>query len=173
MKVSIITVTYNAQRFIEDAILSVLTQSYPGIEYIIIDGASTDATMSIVHKYHDRIAKIVSEPDKGVYDAMNKAIVLSTGDIIYFLGADDRLFDRDVVKEVVRAFDGGGVDIVHGMVQYVNVPAAYQGTKLGVHQGNRPMSSGYHMIRYMLCHQAFFCKKDLFTVMGFLILLIP
>jgi glycosyltransferase involved in cell wall biosynthesis len=166
MKVSIITVTYNARRFIEGAIHSVLSQTYPDIEYIIVDGASTDGTMGIVDHYRDRIARIVSEPDHGVFDAMNKAIALSTGEVLFFLGADDWLFDQDVIKDVVRAFEVKGADIVHGMVRYVNVPVSYQGTILGEYKGNHPMPTGYHIIRYLLCHQACFCKKHLFDRYG-------
>ena len=84
MKVSIITVCYNAEKYIKDTIESVLEQDYPNIEYIIIDGASTDKTLKIIQNYNDSIDCLISEKDKGIYDAMNKGIKISTGDIIGF-----------------------------------------------------------------------------------------
>ena len=88
-KFSIITVTYNAEKVLEDTIQSIVTQSYKNVEYIIVDGGSTDGTLSIVNKYKEHIHTIVSEPDKGLYDAMNKGIKLATGDYLCFLNAGD------------------------------------------------------------------------------------
>ena len=88
--ITIITVAYNAVKDIENTILSVLNQTYPNIEYIIIDGGSTDGTLDIIKKYEDKISYWVSEPDKGIYDAMNKGIVKANGDYLFFLGADDK-----------------------------------------------------------------------------------
>ena len=89
MKISVITTTYNSGRTVRDTIESVLSQDYPDIEYIIIDGASTDDTLRIVNEYADRISWIVSEPDKGIYDAMNKGIRMATGDVVGILNSDD------------------------------------------------------------------------------------
>ena len=89
--ISIITVSYNAVKTIEDTIVSVLGQTYSNIEYIIIDGGSTDGTLDIIKKYEDKITYWVSEPDKGIYDAMNKGILKATGDYLFFLGADDKI----------------------------------------------------------------------------------
>ena len=94
MKISVVTVCYNAADTIEKTMLSVLNQTYHDIEYIIIDGGSTDGTVEIIRKYADRIAYWVSEPDKGIYDAMNKGIKVATGEYIYFLGADDLLCEN-------------------------------------------------------------------------------
>ncbi len=93
-KVSIITVVYNAVATIEQTILSVVKQDYSNIEYIIVDGGSTDGTLDIVKKYEKKIALWLSEPDHGIYDAMNKGLTHATGDYIYYLGADDCLLDR-------------------------------------------------------------------------------
>ena len=90
-KFSIITVTYNAGKVLEDTIQSVITQTYKNVEYIIVDGKSTDGTMDIVNRYREHIHTIVSEPDKGLYDAMNKGIDLATGDYLCFLNAGDEL----------------------------------------------------------------------------------
>lgn len=120
MKVSLITVVYNGEAFIESAIQSVLAQDYPNIEYIIIDGASKDGTMGIVERYRDRIAVVVSEKDKGIYDAMNKGVARATGDIIGILNADDFYATNDVISTVVRTFDAKKVDSVFGDLVYVN-----------------------------------------------------
>lgn len=111
LKISIITVSYNAAVTIEQTILSVIRQDYPNIEYIIIDGGSTDGTIDIIRKYEDKIAYWVSEPDQGIYDAMNKGIRRATGDYLYFLGADDWLKDEKVlcrVREFIRLHSGYG-----------------------------------------------------------------
>ena len=92
-RISIITVVYNGASTLEQTILSVLKQTYSRIEYIIIDGGSKDGTVDIIKKYQDRIAYWVSEPDEGIYDAMNKGIRHASGDWIYFLGADDILYN--------------------------------------------------------------------------------
>ena len=96
--ISIITVSYNAVATIEKTILSVINQSYSNIEYIIIDGGSTDDTLNIIKKYQEKIAYWVSEPDKGIYDAMNKGIEKATGDYLFFLGADDILMENAIQK---------------------------------------------------------------------------
>ncbi|MDQ7987528.1 glycosyltransferase family 2 protein [Pseudomonas sp. G34] len=100
MKISLITVSYNSAATIRDTIESVLQQTYADIEYIIVDGASTDNTMAIVSEYESRIAKVVSEPDKGLYDAMNKGVAMASGDVIGILNSDD-FFESDSVLEAV------------------------------------------------------------------------
>jgi len=104
LKISIITVCYNSETTIRDTIESVLSQNYPEIEYIIIDGKSTDNTMRIVSEYHNEIANITSEPDQGVYDAMNKGIGLATGDVIGILNSDDLFENSSVISDVVNCF---------------------------------------------------------------------
>jgi glycosyltransferase involved in cell wall biosynthesis len=98
--ISIITVSYNAAATIEQTILSVVNQDFTDYEYIIVDGGSTDGTVDIIKKYHDKIALWVSEPDKGIYDAMNKGNRLAKGEFIYFIGGDDLLFDELVLNKV-------------------------------------------------------------------------
>lgn len=102
MKISVVTVCYNAVQTLEKTMLSVLNQTYPDVEYIIIDGGSTDGTVDIIKKYADRLAYWVSEPDKGIYDAMNKGIRVATGDYLYFLGADDILLADlgDIISKI-------------------------------------------------------------------------
>ncbi|NJL12522.1 MAG: glycosyltransferase [Microscillaceae bacterium] len=97
-KISIVTPSYNQGQYIEEAILSVIGQNYPNLEYIIIDGGSTDNTIEIIKKYEKHITYWVSEKDKGIYDAMNKGIDVATGEWIYFLGTDDLLSDNILIK---------------------------------------------------------------------------
>ena len=126
-KVSVITVCYNAEKTIEGTILSTLSQSYTNLEYIVIDGQSTDGTRNLFDKYKDRIHKILSERDEGTYDAMNKGIRISTGDILYFLNSDDRLYDKNVIQKVVEKFNQDDtVEMVRGKVQFINIPEQEQ-----------------------------------------------
>ena len=119
-KISVITISYNAEKEIEKTILSVISQTYSNIEYLIIDGASKDDTMVIVNKYKDRISHIVSEPDKGIYDAMNKGIRMATGDIIGILNSDDFYTSPDVLKAIAEAFEKeASLDAVYGDIHFV------------------------------------------------------
>jgi len=119
MKISIITVVFNNEATISTAIESVLNQTYKNVEYIIIDGQSTDATMKIVNKYASSIDKIISEPDKGIYDAMNKGILLATGDVIGILNSDDVYADNYVLRDVMLEFNDPKIDMVYGDLVYV------------------------------------------------------
>lgn len=119
MKVSIITVCYNSSATLEDTIISVLSQSYSQIEHIIIDGGSTDGTSSILQKYERHLAKIISEPDNGIYDAMNKGIYHATGDVIGVLNADDFYESNEVIENLVTTFSRE-IDIVIGDVVFVD-----------------------------------------------------
>lgn len=117
-KVSIITVVYNGVKTIEKTILSVVEQPYCNIEYIIIDGGSTDGTLDIIKKYKDKIACVISEKDNGLYDAMNKGIRQATGDIIGILNSDD-WYEKDSIAKVVSFFKNNDVDLVYGRMFYV------------------------------------------------------
>ena len=120
MKITVVTVCYNAETQIEETIKSVLAQTHDDLEYIIIDGKSTDSTMNIIRKYTSGISKIVSEPDKGIYDAMNKGITLATGEYINFMNAGDTFSSPNVIKEVAERIAADS-DIVYGdstMIDY-------------------------------------------------------
>ncbi|WP_017726152.1 glycosyltransferase family 2 protein [Halalkalibacterium ligniniphilum] len=115
--VSIITVCFNSQDTIEDTILSVINQTYENIEYIIIDGGSTDGTIDIIKKYEGRISKYISEPDQGIYDAMNKGINLSKGKLIHILNSDDRYYNDKIVESIIKVYlQNKNVDIFHGQI---------------------------------------------------------
>ena len=120
MKISIITATYNSEAHIADCVRSVNSQTYDNIEHIIIDGASKDNTVKIIEETPNRVAKIVSEPDKGIYDAMNKGINLATGDVIGILNSDDFFTSNDVTETVADAFNNNDIDALYGDVHFVD-----------------------------------------------------
>lgn len=120
MKISVITATYNSDQTLEDTINSLINQEYSDIEYIIIDGASTDSTLQIVKKYGQRVTVMISEKDNGIYDALNKGIALATGDIIGFLHSDDLFADNKVLSRIANEFSKETIDVVYGDLNYVS-----------------------------------------------------
>lgn len=118
-KISIITISFNNRETIEHTMNSVFEQSYSNIEYIIIDGNSSDGTMDLVNKNKAKIDLIISEKDKGIYDAMNKGLKNATGDIIGFINADDFLHDKEVINDIAEAFENSKADVVYGNKIYV------------------------------------------------------
>lgn len=121
MRVTIITVCYNRKNTIEKAIKSVLEQNYNNIEYIIIDGNSTDGTKEIIESYKNKISQYISEPDKGMYDAINKGFQLATGDVIGLMHSDDEFYDKNAVSRIVARFDyEPNIDGVYGDGVYVS-----------------------------------------------------
>lgn len=120
MKISIITSVFNNKETIAEAIESVLSQTYAKIEYIVVDGASTDGTVDVIEQYSKNIDTFVSEPDKGIYDGLNKGIALATGDIIGFLHSDDLFENECVVTKIVEAFKKKHADSIYGDLTYVS-----------------------------------------------------
>lgn len=120
MKVSIITVVYNNQKTIKEAIDSVINQTYKNIEYIIIDGCSNDGTLNVIREHENDISVIISEPDKGIYDAMNKGIAAASGDVIGILNSDDLYANNNVIEQVMSYFNKDlSLDIIYGNLMYV------------------------------------------------------
>lgn len=119
MKISIITVCFNAEKTIRQTIESVLAQSYSNIEYIVVDGASKDGTVAILKEFEGKI-KYISEPDKGIYDAMNKGVKMATGDVIGTIGSDDFFNGNDVIEAVNKHFETQKTDAIYGDIQFVN-----------------------------------------------------
>ncbi len=120
MKVSIITSCFNREATIAQAIESVLAQDYPDIEYIVVDGASKDRSLQVIERYSDRIARIISEPDSGMYEGINKGIRVATGDIVGLLHSDDFLFSTDIISRIVKRFEKTGADFVYGNGLFVD-----------------------------------------------------
>lgn len=157
---SIITVTYNAEKVLEDTIQSVVTQTYKNIEYIIVDGASTDGTMEIVERYKSRIAKVVSEPDKGLYDAMNKGIGMATGDYLCFLNAGDSFHEDDTLQLMVHSITGNELpDILYGETAIVDAAGHF----LHMRRLQAPEHLNWKSFKQgmLVCHQAFFARHTL------------
>lgn len=120
MKVSIITSCFNREKTIAQAIESVLSQDYPNIEYIVVDGASKDNTLAIINRYTGRISHIISEPDKGMYEGINKGIRAATGDIIGLLHSDDFLYSTNTISRIVERFEETQADFIYGNGLFVD-----------------------------------------------------
>lgn len=163
MKISIITATFNSSKTISDCISSVSDQSYQLIEHIIIDGVSRDNTLEIIKALPNRVVKIISEPDEGIYDAMNKGINLAKGDIIGFLNSDDFYVDNDVISGIIDYFKEFRVDCVFANVNYVsskNPKNIVRKWKSGKYKKGS-FQMGWHP-----AHPAFFVKKKVYEVFG-------
>lgn len=120
MKISIITVAFNAAHTIADTLESVAIQTYPDIEHIVVDGASTDGTLDVIERHGKHVARLVSEPDHGIYDAMNKGLRLATGEVVGFLNADDVYADTGVLARVSAIMESEKLDALFGDVEFVS-----------------------------------------------------
>jgi glycosyltransferase involved in cell wall biosynthesis len=163
MKVSIITIAYNSETTIEATIRSVIAQSYPNIEYIIIDGKSKDSTLSIIEKYTSQISRVVSEPDKGIYDAMNKGVRMASGDIIGILNSDDFYADSDVIKNVVSLFERTQCDATYADLVYVDRLDEQKILRTWISGDYR---HGAFLKGWMPPHPTFFVKADVYKRFG-------
>lgn len=157
MKVSIITVSYNSEKTIEQTIQSVIGQTYEDIEYIIIDGGSTDTTMDIVKKYQDKIVYTVSEPDKGIYNAMNKGIKVASGNIIGIINSDD-WYDLEAVEKAVKAFQTNSAEVLYGDCIYI-----YESGKR-VRNIKYPLEAMWYLM--VTPHPTVFVKKEIYQKYG-------
>lgn len=159
-KFSIITVTYQAGKVLEDTIQSVIFQTYRNVEYIIVDGGSMDNTLDIVKKYQDRISIVVSEPDKGLYDAMNKGIRLATGDYVCFLNAGDELHENETLQRMVHTLKNQELpDVIYGETAIVDG----EGHFLHMRRLQAPEVLHWKSFKQgmLVCHQAFFARREL------------
>lgn len=153
--ISIITVVRNGASTIERTILSVINQEYHDFEYIIIDGVSTDGTLTILDKYVGSISKIISEPDSGIYDAMNKGIALAKGDWVYFLGSDDVFYNNSTLSNIFSTTKYEEIDVIYGNVQFLHSNKIYDGEFDMEKMCNRS-----------ICHQAIFYRREMFQKYG-------
>lgn len=164
MKITVVTVCYHSAATLRDTLESVLAQSWEDYEYIVVDGGSTDGTRDILQsfeaRFHGRL-KWVSEPDNGIYDAMNKGVRMSSGDVIGFLNADDYYQDNRVLEAIAAAFAQHGTDAVHGNLHYINgaqkVVRTWRGTAY---------LPGAFQRGWCPAHPTFYCKTDCFTRYG-------
>ncbi|MDD2298319.1 MAG: glycosyltransferase family 2 protein [Fermentimonas sp.] len=156
-KLSIITVTFNAEQTLERTLSSISSQSYPYIEHIIVDGKSTDNTIDLVHKYENDKLKWISEPDKGLYDAMNKGIKMSTGDYLCFLNAGDTFFAADTVELIMQSDEPA--DIIYGETAIVD----NNGNFLHMRRLKAPDKLTWKSFKegMLVCHQAFIVRREI------------
>ena len=162
-KISIITTSYNSSKTIRDTIDSVVSQDYENIEYIIIDGKSTDDTIEIIKSYGDSISYFISEEDDGLYDAMNKGVRVATGDVVGILNSDDFYYNNHVISDVAEVFTFNDVDSVYGDLLYVDT--------VNIDSIRRYWKSGDFKFKNMrkgwtVPHPTFFVKKDIYNKYG-------
>lgn len=163
MKISLITVCFNAQNYISKCINSVALQDYGNVEYIVVDGGSTDNTLQILNQHQHLITKLVTEPDKGIYDAINKGIALSTGDVVGVLHADDFFAANNILSKVAEVFLTQNADLLYGNLDYVNRTYTHKITR-------KWRSNAYHdnlfLKGWMPAHPTFYAKKSCFLALG-------
>lgn len=163
MKVSIITITYNSGATLRDTIDSVVNQTYPNIEYIIVDGLSKDNTMTIVDGYRDKIAKVISEKDHGLYDALNKGIAAANGDIVGIIHSDDFYTTNTVIEKVVKLMSETNSDGLYADLYYVDkddTNRIFRKWKSGLYK------HGMFFNGWMPPHPTFFVKKEIYKKYG-------
>ena len=164
MKVSIITATYNSAETVRDTIESVLLQNYKDIEYIIIDGGSKDNTLDIVYEYKNKITKVISEPDKGIYDAMNKGIRLATGDVVGILNSDDFYTSSDVITRIVSEFKNSkGIDAVYGDIHFVSSDDLSTCVR---YYSSKIFHPNLMRFGFMPAHPSFYVKRECYLKYG-------
>lgn len=171
LKISVITATYNSAATIEDTLRSMLSQTYGNIEHIVVDGESSDTTMETVAKYAPLYQsrglelKWISEPDNGIYDAMNKGVTLASGDIVGLLNSDDFFTAPTVLEKVAAEFSakGAGLDAVYGDIHYVNPD------KLGKcvrYYSSKGFSREKMRMGFMPAHPSFYCRREIYNRYG-------
>lgn len=161
--ISVITVVYNSATTIEDTLLSVASQNYPCVEHIIIDGASTDGTLQIIRRYQERLARVVSEADDGIYAAMNKGLALASGEIIGFLNADDLYADAEVLSDIARAFADPAVEACYGDLVYVDSSDL---SRVVRYWKSQPYRDGLFENGWMPAHPTFYVRKWVYDQYG-------
>lgn len=163
MKISIITVVYNGAATIASAVDSVLSQDHPDVEYIVIDGASKDATLAILKGYGDKIAVLVSEPDRGIYDAMNKGLARATGDVVGILNADDFYADKTVLSAVAQQLGQRGAEALIGDLVFVKPDRPDQVVR---YYGSRNFTLRKFERGDMPPHPTFFVRRAVYDRLG-------
>ena len=163
MKISLITVTYNSARYLQNAIQSVYNQDYSDIECIIVDGGSTDATLSIIQQNSSCISKWISEKDNGMYDAINKGMKMATGEVIGILNSDDMLASKDVISKIATCFKAHKVDSVFGDLLYVDAEETSKIHRFwkGMTYNRRSFNFGW-----MPAHPTFYVRREIVEQLG-------
>lgn len=162
-KLSIITVVFNNGNTIEDTIRSVEAQTYRNVEHIVVDGGSTDQTLEVIRRHQDKITKFVSEPDRGIFDAMNKGLRLATGDVVAFLNADDVYADDDALHRVAAVFSDPTVDVCYADLLYVDPNDLSKPIR---YWKSRPFRSGLFARGWVPAHPTFFARRAAYERYG-------
>lgn len=170
MKISVVTAAYNSGDTIADSIRSLLSQTHKDVEYIIVDGGSSDSTLGIVASFGDKIARCVSGPDRGIYDAMNKGIRLATGDVVGILNSDDIYADNSVLAEVASVFEDPAVDTCYGDLVYV---APENTSKIVRIWKSAPYAQDIFLRGWVPPHPAFFVRRSVYEKHGLFDLAFP
>ncbi len=159
--VSIITVTYQAESYLEATIQSVLKQTYPHLEYIIIDGGSQDGTLEIIRRYEEKISHWLSEPDEGIYDAMNKGIRQASGDYLWFINAGDEIYAEDTLEKIFQA--PPWADVYYGEAEFRDLEGNYLGLRSEVTPLKLPSKLHWRSLKrgMVVCHQAILVNKSI------------
>ncbi|MCX7119996.1 MAG: glycosyltransferase family 2 protein, partial [Legionellales bacterium] len=163
MRISIITVCFNSESTIVDTLRSVSSQSFQEIEHIIIDGGSHDGTIDLVKRHGHRVQKLVTGPDKGIYDAMNTGLVLAIGDYVAYLNSDDFYCDNTVIQQVVAAIQETGSDVIFGDLSYVQRENPKQRVR---YWKSRAFKQGSFAKGFPPPHPTFFMKRELLVELG-------
>lgn len=164
MKITIITITYNSAKTIRDTLESVKSQKFNGeLEYIVVDGASSDGTQDIVAEYNDVVTKFISESDKGIYDAMNKGIRMATGEVVGILNSDDIFYDENVLEIIANTFEQQNCDSVFGNLQFVKENDL--NTVVRIWKGS-PYKKGAFLKGWHPAHPTFYVKRSVYEQYG-------
>ncbi|MDT8937648.1 glycosyltransferase family 2 protein [Escherichia coli] len=163
MRISIITATYNSEKTLLDTLLSLEKQTHPDIEYIVVDGASKDNTIKLIKSNCTRVSKIICEPDKGIYDALNKGMQAASGDVIGFLHSDDLLAYDDAIADIAKTFESTGCDAIYGDLEYV----AQNDTTKRIRLWKSGSFSRFKMkVGWMPPHPSFYKKRECYSQFG-------
>ena len=166
MKISIITATYNSEKTLRNTLENILGQTYQDYESIIVDGASKDGTMDLVREFEPRFQgrmKWISEPDKGIYDAMNKGIRMASGDVVGLLNSDDFYTSNDVLETIAKTFEGSDIDACYGDIHYVNDNDLEKCVR---YYSSAKFTPKRMMYGYIPAHPSFYCRKEVYQKYG-------
>ena len=158
-KISVVTVVYNSAALIENTVKSIINQSYSHIEYIVVDGGSTDGTIDILNRYKKNISTLISEPDRGIYDAMNKGIRLATGDFLVFINSGDKFSSHDILEKIFSAQESSTADVIYGDTDITDG----EGNIIHSRRHRPPESLNWKSFKHgmLVCHQSFIARRSL------------
>jgi len=158
-KISVVTVVYNSATLIENTVKSIINQSYSHIEYIVVDGGSTDGTIDILNRYKKNISTLISEPDRGIYDAMNKGISLATGDFVVFINSGDKFSSPDILEKIFSNPDAAQADVIYGDTDITDS----DGNIIHSRRHRPPETLNWKCFKrgMLVCHQSFIARRNL------------